>query len=77
MFWPGSVSIPTPQLQLRLTITGGWPRELKDGKIEFYRDINKQIDQAFENCQVALESAGGKGWSQVSPTSGLRGETAE
>jgi hypothetical protein len=32
---------------------------------EFYKEINAEIDQAFENCEVALKSAGGKGWSQV------------
>jgi enamine deaminase RidA (YjgF/YER057c/UK114 family) len=41
--------------------SGGWVRETG----EFFKEINAQIDQAFENCQVALETAGGKGWSQV------------
>jgi hypothetical protein len=40
---------------------GGWVRETG----EIYKEINAQIDQAFENCEVALKSAGGKGWSQV------------
>ncbi|PYH98336.1 YjgF-like protein [Aspergillus ellipticus CBS 707.79] len=28
-------------------------------------DINAQIDQAFSNVELALQRAGGKGWSQV------------
>jgi enamine deaminase RidA (YjgF/YER057c/UK114 family) len=28
-------------------------------------EINAQIDQAFENVDLALKDAGGKGWSQV------------
>lgn len=28
-------------------------------------DINKQIDQAFKNVDLALRTAGGQGWSQV------------
>jgi enamine deaminase RidA (YjgF/YER057c/UK114 family) len=31
----------------------------------FNTEINAQIDQAFENVQLALTDAGGKGWSQV------------
>lgn len=36
-----------------------------EGKFEFYKEINAQIDQAFENVQSALTAAGGKGWDQV------------
>ncbi|KAI5369833.1 Putative YjgF/YER057c/UK114 family, RutC-like superfamily protein [Septoria linicola] len=32
---------------------------------EFYKEINAQIDQAFANVDLALKTAGGKGWSQV------------
>jgi enamine deaminase RidA (YjgF/YER057c/UK114 family) len=42
---------------------GGWDPETG----EIYREINKQIDQAFEVVQIALLNAGGKGWEQVSP----------
>ncbi|KAF2995178.1 hypothetical protein E8E14_003438 [Neopestalotiopsis sp. 37M] len=31
----------------------------------FNTEINAQIDRAFENVQLALTDAGGKGWSQV------------
>lgn len=44
-------------------LLGGWANE---GKFEFYKEINAQIDQAFENVQSALTAAGGKGWDQVS-----------
>lgn len=30
-----------------------------------YKDIDKQTDQAFKNVELALKSAGSKGWSQV------------
>lgn len=29
------------------------------------KDLEGEIAQAFQNVQVALEAAGGKGWSQV------------
>ena len=29
------------------------------------RSISEQIDQAFRNVDLALKTAGGKGWSQV------------
>ncbi|THW44170.1 hypothetical protein D6D22_04133 [Aureobasidium pullulans] len=32
---------------------------------EFYKEINAQIDQAFDNCELNLRHAGGQGWSQV------------
>ncbi|PSK42216.1 NADH-ubiquinone oxidoreductase 20 subunit [Elsinoe australis] len=35
--------------------------EIKDG----LRDINAQIEQAFANVDLAVRTAGGKGWSQV------------
>lgn len=41
--------------------TGGW--DPKTG--EFEKEINKQIDLAFENVERCLKDAGGKGWSQV------------
>ncbi|KAE8390389.1 hypothetical protein ETB97_010333 [Aspergillus alliaceus] len=31
----------------------------------FYKEINAQIDQAFANVDLALKTAGGKGWEQV------------
>ncbi|KAL4966452.1 RidA family protein [Aspergillus stella-maris] len=40
---------------------GGWNRETG----EFHREINAQIDQAFENVEANLKHAGGQGWNQV------------
>lgn len=41
--------------------TGGW-----DPKTNvFPREINAQIDQAFANVELAIQTAGGKGWEQV------------
>ncbi|KAK9374438.1 Endoribonuclease L-PSP/chorismate mutase-like protein [Lipomyces chichibuensis] len=40
---------------------GGWDPET--GVI--YKEINAQIDQAFANVELALQTAGGKGWEQV------------
>lgn len=53
--------------ELNLLLTGGW-----DGKrTEFSLtdlikpDLNDEIDQAFENVDIALRDAGGQGWPQV------------
>ncbi|ODN85012.1 hypothetical protein L202_00844 [Cryptococcus amylolentus CBS 6039] len=43
-----------------LHFTGGW-----DESGKFFREINQQIDKAFENVDLALKTAGGKGWEQV------------
>ncbi|KAB8272872.1 Endoribonuclease L-PSP/chorismate mutase-like protein [Aspergillus minisclerotigenes] len=40
---------------------GGWDPETG----EFYKEINAQIDQAFANVDLAVKTAGGKGWAQV------------
>ncbi|KAE8143768.1 Endoribonuclease L-PSP/chorismate mutase-like protein [Aspergillus pseudotamarii] len=40
---------------------GGWDPNTG----EFYKEINAQIDQAFANVDLALKTAGGKGWPQV------------
>ena len=40
---------------------GGWNPE--NGVI--HREINAQIDQAFENVEMNLKDAGGNGWDQV------------
>ncbi|GIZ47869.1 hypothetical protein CKM354_001094800 [Cercospora kikuchii] len=40
---------------------GGWNPE----NDIFYKETNAQIDQAFANVDLALKTAGGKGWSQV------------
>ncbi|EFQ32737.1 endoribonuclease L-PSP [Colletotrichum graminicola] len=40
---------------------GGW--DPKTGDIT--DDLLKEIDQAFENVDLTLKDAGGKGWSQV------------
>lgn len=42
-------------------LLGGW--DPKTGVI--HREINAQIDQAFENVDLNLKDAGGKGWDQV------------
>jgi enamine deaminase RidA (YjgF/YER057c/UK114 family) len=46
---------------LIIALSGGW--DPQTGVIP--EDINAQIDQAFENVELALKNAGGKGWSQV------------
>ena len=43
--------------------TGGWYAD--QGVTSIPREINAQIDQAFVNVDLALKTAGGKGWSQV------------
>ncbi|KAF3396034.1 hypothetical protein F1880_007197 [Penicillium rolfsii] len=40
---------------------GGW--DPKSGDIP--QDINAEIDRAFENIELNLKNAGGKGWEQV------------
>ncbi|KAI0438735.1 putative L-PSP endoribonuclease family protein [Xylaria telfairii] len=42
---------------------GGWDPE--GGMSSIPRDAPAQIDQAFANVDLALKTAGGKGWSQV------------
>ncbi|KAI8944490.1 putative L-PSP endoribonuclease family protein [Xylaria longipes] len=42
---------------------GGW--DPNKGISSVPRDIQAQIDQAFANVDLALKTAGGKGWSQV------------
>jgi enamine deaminase RidA (YjgF/YER057c/UK114 family) len=46
---------------LRNFMTGGW--DPKSGEIP--QEINAEIDQAFENVELNLKHAGGKGWDQV------------
>lgn len=41
--------------------TGGWdPKTL-----EIPSDLNEEVDQAFKVVDLALRTAGGKGWEQV------------
>ncbi|KAG9942002.1 L-PSP endoribonuclease family protein, partial [Aureobasidium melanogenum] len=40
---------------------GGWDPTTG----EFAKEINAQIDLAFQNVELNLKDAGGKGWSQV------------
>lgn len=61
-------SSPSNSLYFADDSLGGWANE---GEFEFYKEINAQIDQAFENVQSALTAAGGKGWDQVSIRSRL------
>ncbi|KAI0452026.1 putative L-PSP endoribonuclease family protein [Xylaria acuta] len=42
---------------------GGWNPSA--GVSSIPRDIQAQIDQAFANVDLALKTAGGKGWAQV------------
>lgn len=42
-------------------IVGGWDPTTG----EFAKEINAQIDLAFQNVELNLKDAGGKGWSQV------------
>lgn len=42
--------------------TGGWDRATS----EITKDLEAEIDQAFDNVDVTIKAAGGKGWSQVS-----------
>ncbi|KAI1123648.1 YjgF-like protein [Nemania abortiva] len=46
---------------IHLAGQGGWDRESK----VINKEINAQIDQAFENVDFNLKFAGGQGWSQV------------
>lgn len=60
---PRQMHAPVQQaVRPRLTGTGGW--DPKTHAVD--PDINKQIDQAFENVQLALVTAGGQGWVEVS-----------
>ena len=52
---------PTPLFLSLLTLTGGWDPQT----LVIHREINKQIDVAFENVDRCLKHAGGKGWEQV------------
>ncbi|KAL2140163.1 hypothetical protein VTI28DRAFT_4179 [Corynascus sepedonium] len=40
---------------------GGWIPETS----EIHQDLSDEIDQAFANVDLALRTAGGKGWCQV------------
>ncbi|KAJ8126160.1 hypothetical protein O1611_g7479 [Lasiodiplodia mahajangana] len=46
---------------IHLAGQGGWDLESR----VIHKEINAQIDQAFENVDFNLKFAGGKGWSQV------------
>lgn len=53
---------PAPPACSSTNPTGGWdpqpPNAISD-------NVEEQIEQAFKNVELALKSAGGKGWSQV------------
>lgn len=57
----GCDSIRAVAPSLLTTDLGGW--NPKTG--EFQKEINAQIDLAFENVELCLKDAGGKGWSHV------------
>ncbi|QIW97665.1 hypothetical protein AMS68_003183 [Peltaster fructicola] len=46
---------------------GGWDPNTKDltGTMDISTDLATQIEQAFSNVDLALRTAGGKGWEQV------------
>ena len=54
--------LPKPDIGTYIGPLGGWK---EDGVLQFYTEINAQIDQAFVNVDTCLKDAGGKGWSQV------------
>jgi enamine deaminase RidA (YjgF/YER057c/UK114 family) len=56
LYHPHPFSIIQP-----LTILGGWDRATG----LYPPSIGAEVDQAFENVDVALKDAGGKGWEQV------------
>ncbi|KAH7386058.1 Endoribonuclease L-PSP/chorismate mutase-like protein [Pyrenochaeta sp. MPI-SDFR-AT-0127] len=47
--------------RIELSGQGGWDRLTE----EFPEDLAKEVDQAFDNIEHALQQAGGKGWDQV------------
>ncbi|ORY13253.1 putative L-PSP endoribonuclease family protein [Clohesyomyces aquaticus] len=47
--------------RIEISGQGGW--HPSTGKIS--TEINAQIDQAFENVDLCLKDAGGKGWAEV------------
>lgn len=44
-----------------MTTTGGWDRQTE----EYPEDLDKEVDQAFDNVEHAVQHAGGKGWEQI------------
>ncbi|USP78088.1 translation initiation inhibitor [Curvularia clavata] len=46
---------------IELSGQGGWDRDTE----EFPKDLSKEVDQAFDNVEHAIQHAGGKGWDQV------------
>lgn len=48
-------------------MSGGWDCKQQEHTLDtlIYGDLFEEIDRAFENCDVNLKHAGGKGWSQV------------
>ncbi|KAM0154654.1 hypothetical protein ACHAQE_005751 [Botrytis cinerea] len=45
----------------QVALTGGWDRITE----KIPSDIEKQIEQAFDNVEAALKTAGSKGWEDV------------
>ena len=43
---------------------GGWDRLTE----KFPKDTGKEVDQAFDNVEHAVQQAGGKGWDEVYQT---------
>ncbi|KAF1849456.1 YjgF-like protein [Cucurbitaria berberidis CBS 394.84] len=50
--------------RIEISGQGGWDRLTE----EYPEDTAKEVDQAFDNVEHALQQAGGKGWDQVYKT---------
>jgi enamine deaminase RidA (YjgF/YER057c/UK114 family) len=61
------ISSTKHQTNPRVPSPGGWnpSADQSDPSTWISSDLNTEIDQAFANVELALKSAGGKGWSQV------------
>jgi enamine deaminase RidA (YjgF/YER057c/UK114 family) len=61
---PVKVRCPHSTCIYILRVAGGWDRTSG----EYPEEISKEVDQAFDNVEHAIQHAGGKGWSQVYKT---------
>ncbi|KAI4934738.1 hypothetical protein J4E85_002596 [Alternaria conjuncta] len=48
----------------RIEVSGGWDCTTE----EYPEDLSKEVDQAFDNVEHAIQQAGGEGWDQVYKT---------
>lgn len=66
MFWPRweiLSDLPFAVQNINITYLGGWDPDARGVVVP--DDIHEEIAQAFSNVELALRSAGGKGWCQV------------